>query len=148
MSVYDFNIGHRCKNVLLRVLRIINIIIEDLMWVNKFVSMMCSACEPQVLISGVTDVIVVQDTRSQWLVCSPFFLCFGTDVTMEIGEAVRVTVNGQRVPFNFHLDDNGYIHPNTPTTEDLRKFDLLSGKNIVEYTIGTPGTVTYASLIN
>jgi phosphatidate phosphatase PAH1 len=67
---------------------------------------------------------------------------------MEIGEAVRVSVNGQLIPFNFHIDDNGYIHLNTPSTEDLRKFDLQFGKNIVEYTIDTPGIVTYASLEN
>jgi phosphatidate phosphatase PAH1 len=112
------------------------------MWLNKFVSTMCSACESKVRI------IVVMDSSSQWRVCSPFLLCFRTDVTMEIGEAVRVSVNGQLIPFNFHIDDNGYIHLNTPSTEDLRKFDLQFGKNIVEYTIDTPGIVTYASLEN
>jgi phosphatidate phosphatase PAH1 len=109
---------------------------------------MCSACESKVLIIGVKCIIVVMDSSSQWRVCSPFLLCFRTDVTMEIGEAVRVSVNGQLIPFNFHIDDNGYIHLNTPSTEDLRKFDLQFGKNIVEYTIDTPGIVTYASLEN
>jgi len=46
---------------------------------------MCSACEPQVLISGVTDVIVIRDVNSKTLISSPFYLCFGTDATMEIG---------------------------------------------------------------
>lgn len=55
---------------------------------DVFVSMMCSACEPQVLISGVTDVIVVRDVNSKGLISSPFYLCFGTDVTLEIGEKV------------------------------------------------------------
>jgi phosphatidate phosphatase PAH1 len=118
------------------------------MWLNKFVSMMCSACEPQVLISGVTDVIVVRDVNSKGLISSPFYLCFGTDVTMEIGEKVLVSVNNQAVPFNFHLDDNGYIHPNMPASEALEKFDLRSGKNVVEYTIGIPGTASYAALKN
>lgn len=92
------------------------------MWLNKFVSMMCGACEPQVLISGVTDVIVVRDLSTRKLRCSPFYICFGTDVTTEIGEKVLVTVNGISVPFNFHLDADGYLHPNIPPSEILEKF--------------------------
>lgn len=45
------------------------------------------------LISGVTDVIVVRDTSTKGLISSPFYICFGTDVTMEIGEKVMVAVN-------------------------------------------------------
>ncbi len=59
-----------------------------------------------------------------------------------------VKVNEVSIPFNFVLDDSGYIHPNKPSSEMLEKFGLKEGKNVVEFSIGVPNTPTFGLLTN
>lgn len=91
------------------------------------------------LFNGTSDVIVVRNVTNGQLMSTPFYVCFGTEVTTEVGERVIVSVDDVVQPFNFILDSNGYIHPNKPSTDELQRLDLNPGKNIITYTIGNKG---------
>ena len=47
-------------------------------FISKFISGFCSACGPQTLLSGVTDVIVVRSVLDGSFKSTPFYACFGT----------------------------------------------------------------------
>jgi phosphatidate phosphatase PAH1 len=65
---------------------------------SKFAQMFCSACEPQTMHSGVTDIIVVKDNKGK-LNSTAFYACIGTWDLFETNNKVNIQVNGVDIEF-------------------------------------------------
>ena len=63
-------------------------------YISKYIIGLCSACGPQTMLSGVTDVIVVRSVLDGTFKSTPFYACFGTENHIEVGEAVDLYLNG------------------------------------------------------
>ena len=53
--------------------------------ISTYFLSLCSACKPQTLCNGVSDVIVVRNILDETYKSTPFYACFGAEHYMEVG---------------------------------------------------------------